>query len=206
MKRDKNKKIVLTSTIVLGIAAITSSALAAYIITGGDNNDEKSVEPTDVKIVNGVTSLKVAFKDNDNTLNFTSETGTGTNVYDDGKNGKPDFTVTLTLTMTAQDKTYIPDLTITVGDGSSGSTNYVALPSEMTITDANESPKWEGSVPTFTMDITLTWDWSESFAGGPTVYYSTGAGAEKNPSVIFQEMETFQNVINSTTYTITITD
>ena len=206
MKRDKNKKLVLASTIVLGIAAITSSALAAYIITGGNNNDEKSVEPTDVKIVNGVTSLKVAFKDNDNTLNFTSETGTGTNVYDDGKNGEPDFSVTLTLTMTAQDKAYIPDLSITVGDGNSGSTNYVALPSKMTITDANETPKWEGSVPTFTMDVTLTWAWSESFTGGPTVYYSTGDGAEKDPSTILGEMETFQNVINSTTYTITITD
>lgn len=206
MKRDKNKKIVLASTIVLGIAAITSSALAAYIITGGNNNGKETVDPADVKIENRVTSLKVAFKDNDNTLNFTSATGTGTTVYDDGKNGKPDFTVTLTLTMTAQDKTYIPDLSITVGDGDSGSTDYVALPSEMTITNANESPKWEGSVPTFTMDVTLTWAWSESFTGGPTVYYSTGAGAQTDPSTIFEEMETFQNVINSTTYTITITD
>lgn len=206
MKRDKNKKIVLASTIVLGIAAITSSALAAYIITGGNNNGTETVDPADVKIENRVTNLKVAFKDGDNTLNFTSETGTGTNVYDDGKDGKPDFTVTLTLTMTAQDKTYIPDLSITVGDGDSGSTDYVALPSEMTITYANESPKWEGSVPTFTMDVTLTWDWSESFTGGPTVYYSTGDGAQTDPSTIFEEMETFQNVINSTTYTITITD
>lgn len=206
MKRDKNKKIVLASTIVLGIAAITSSALAAYIITGGDNNDEKSVDPADVKIENRVTSLEVAFKDNDNTLNFTSETGTGTAVYDDGKDGKPDFTVTLTLKMTAQDKTYIPDLSVTVGDGGSGSTNYVALPNAMTITDENVSPAWSGSVPTFTMDVTLTWAWSSSFTGGPTVYYSTGAGAAKNPSVIAQEMETFKNTINSTTYTITITD
>ena len=206
MKRDKNKKIVLASTIVLGIAAITSSALAAYIITGGNNNDTKTVDPADVNIENRVTSLKVAFKDNDNTLNFTSKTGTGTTVYDDGKSGDPDFTVTLTLTMTAQDKTYIPDLSITVGDGDSGSTQYVALPSAMTITDENVSPAWNGSVPTFTMDVTLTWDWSGSFAGGPTVYYSTGDGAEKDPSTILKEMETFQNVINSTTYTITITD
>ena len=206
MKRDKNKKIVLASTIVLGVAAITSSALAAYIITGGNNNDTKTVDPADVNIENRVTSLKVAFKDNDNTLNFTSKTGTGTTVYDDGKSGDPDFTVTLTLTMTAQDKTYIPDLSITVGDGDSGSTQYVALPSAMTITDENVSPAWNGSVPTFTMDVTLTWDWSGSFAGGPTVYYSTGDGAEKDPSTILKEMETFQNVINSTTYTITITD
>ena len=108
--------------------------------------------------------------------------------------------------MTAQDKTYIPDLSITVEDGDSGSTNYVALPSAMTITDDNASPAWSGTVPTFTMDITLTWAWSGSFAGGPTVYYSTGAGAGKNPSVILQEMETFRNTINATTYTITITD
>lgn len=108
--------------------------------------------------------------------------------------------------MTAQDKTYIPDLSITVGDGDNGSTDYVALPSKMTITDENVSPAWNGSVPTFTMDVTLTWDWSESFAGGPTVYYSTGAGAQTDPSTIFEEMETFQNIINSTTYTITITD
>lgn len=108
--------------------------------------------------------------------------------------------------MTAQDKTYIPDLSITVEDGDSGSTKYVALPSAMTITDENVSPAWSGTVPTFTMDVTLTWDWSGSFAGGPTVYYSTGDGAGKNPSVILQEMETFRNTINATTYTITITD
>ena len=206
MKRDKNKKIVLASTIVLGIAAITSSALAAYIITGGDNNRTETVNPADVKIENRVTSLEVAFKDNDNTLNFTSEPGTGTTVYDDGKNGNPDFSVALTLKMTAQDKTYIPDLSVTVGDGGSGSTAYVALPSAMTITDDNVSPSWSGSVPTFTMDITLTWDWSESFAGGPTVFYSTGDGAEKAPTVILQEMEAFRDTINATTYTITITD
>lgn len=206
MKSDKNKKIVLASTIVLGIAAITSSALAAYIITGGNNKGTETVDPADVKIENRVTSLKVAFKDNDNTLNFTSETGTGTTVYDDGKSGEPDFTVTLTLTMTAQDKTYIPDLSITVGDGGSGSTDYVALPSAMTITDDNASPAWSGTVPTFTMDITLTWDWSVSFAGGPTVYYSTGAGAQSDSSTILEEMETFRDTINATTYTITITD
>ena len=67
MKREKNKKIVLASTIVLGIAAITSSALAAYIITGGDNHYSGETNPTDVVIDNKVTSLKCT--ETDLTLN-----------------------------------------------------------------------------------------------------------------------------------------
>ena len=60
MKRNKNKKIVLASTIVLGIAAITSSALAAYIITGGKTEGTANVkEPTEIDVKNNIVDLKV---------------------------------------------------------------------------------------------------------------------------------------------------
>lgn len=60
MKRNKNKKIVLASTIVLGIAAITSSALAAYIITGGATEGTADVKkPTGIDVTNNIVDLEV---------------------------------------------------------------------------------------------------------------------------------------------------
>ncbi len=209
MKKNKNKKIVLASTIVLGLAAITSSALAAYIITGGENTRDQTVNPDDVAVDNKVTDLTIG-EDSELKLNFASAKTEGdVNLVEDGENGKPDLTVTLKLNMEASKKEYIPTLyvTVTAEDGDNDSTQYVALPAQQTITYNNESPAWNSTVSPFTMDLTLTWSWGTLFGNGsPTDYYNTGAGSSKDKSTIAKEMEKFRDVMNATTYKVTITD
>ena len=202
MKRDKNKKIVLASTIVLGIAAITSSALAAYIITGGVDRYEGTTNPTDVVIYNRVTSLKCA--ETDLTLNFASTKTISGRVQDDNMvmvgeeetELPPDFEVVLDLTMNASDKGYIPALSVTVTPSKEDTAGYLVVPAVGNITSAN----WTGDAEPFTYKLTLTWKWGAAFGGvEPTKYFNEGGAGYSTPiSDVVTTMEAFKKYVNGT--------
>ena len=202
MKRDKNKKIVLASTIVLGIAAITSSALAAYIITGGDNHYSGETNPTDVVIDNKVTSLKCT--ETDLTLNFASTKTTSGRVQDDNMvmvgeeetELAPDFEVVLNLTMDANDKGYIPALSVTVTPSKKDTAGYLVVPTVENITSTN----WTGDAEPFTYKLTLTWKWGAAFGGvEPTKYFNEGGKGYSTPiKDVLTTMEDFEEYVNGT--------
>lgn len=202
MKRDKNKKIVLASTIVLGIAAITSSALAAYIITGGDNHYETTSDPTDVIIDNRVTSLGCT--PTDVALNFASTKTTSGRVRDDNMvmvgeeetELPPDFEVVLDLTMNSKDKGYIPALSVTVTPSKEDTAGYLVVPTVENITSAN----WTGVAEPFTYKLTLTWKWGAAFGGvEPTKYFNEGGKGYSTPiSDVVTTMEAFKKYVNGT--------
>lgn len=201
MKRDKNKKIVLASTIVLGIAAITSSALAAYIITGGDNHYETTSDPTDVIIDNRVTSLECA--ETDVTLNFASKETTSGRVRDDNMvmvgeeeiELPPDFVVVLDLTMNANDKGYIPDLSVTVTPSKEDTVGYLVVPTVENITSGD----WGGESKPFTYKLTLTWKWGAAFGNTePTTYFNEGGGSSTPITEVLTTMEAFKAYVNGT--------
>ena len=202
MKRDKNKKIVLASTIVLGIAAITSSALAAYIITGGDNYYKATSDPTDVIIDNRVTSLGCT--ETDVKLNFASKKTTSGRVRDDNMvmvgdvktELAPDFVVVLDLTMDANDKGYIPALSVTVTPSKEDTAGYLVVPTVENITSAD----WKGESKPFTYKLTLTWKWGAAFGGvEPTKYFNEGGAGYSTPiSDVVTTMEAFEKYVNGT--------
>lgn len=200
MKRDKNKKIVLASTIVLGIAAITSSALAAYIITGGVDRYEGTTNPTDVVIDNRVTSLKCA--ETDLALNFASTETTSGRVQDDNMvmvgeeetKLPPDFVVVLDLTMEAEQKVYIPELSVTVTPSKEDTAGYLVVPTVPNITVDD----W-GETKPFTYKLTLTWKWGAAFGGvEPTEYFNEGAGSSTLIKDVLTTMEAFRDYVNGT--------
>ena len=202
MKRDKNKKIVLASTIVLGIAAITSSALAAYIITGGVDRYEGTTNPTDVVIDNKITSL--VCNETDLTLNFASTKTTSGRVQDDNMvmigdaktEVAPDFVVVLDLTMDANDKGYIPALSVTVTPSKEDTAGYLVVPTVENIT----SDDWKGESKPFTYKLTLTWKWGAAFGGvEPTKYFNEGGAGYSTPiSDVVTTMEAFEKYVNGT--------
>ena len=130
MKRNKNKKIVLASTIVLGIAAITSSALAAYIITGGKTEGTANVKkPTGIEVTNNIVDLKVGEAIGE-LLFYPETTISGEDVT---SNEKGNLTITLPLSIEAGSKGLISGKTIklTVTEKQGGtlvSENYVTVP------------------------------------------------------------------------------
>ena len=57
MKILKNQKFVLTAAILLGVAAVSSSAVAAYVITGGQQSGSANLDPSDIEIVNNTANI-----------------------------------------------------------------------------------------------------------------------------------------------------
>lgn len=193
MKRDKNKKIVLASTIVLGIAAITSSALAAYIITGGANERTGEANTTTVDINNKVTNLTI--ETSDTTLNFASpkvETG---RVQDDGLNGKQDLHVEFGLKMEASARDNIPTLNVKITPSPVDPGNYLKVPEVSAITKDAWTDNSDG---TFSYTLSLDWKFGTAFGGmSPTEYFNndpTGKGIEINKVV--STMEGFAAYVN----------
>lgn len=193
MKSDKNKKIVLASTIVLGIAAITSSALAAYIITGGVNERTGEANTTTVDINNKVTNLTI--ETTDNTLNFASpEVDTG-RVQDDGLSGEQDLHVEFGLKMEASAKDNIPTLNVKITPSAVDQGNYLKVPEVSAITQAVWSDNGDGS---FSYTLELDWKFGTAFGGkSPTEYFNND---EEGKLVVISEvvstMEGFAAYVN----------
>ena len=199
MKFLKNKKVVLASGIILGIAAITSSALAAYIVTGGIKDGNTDVEPTEITIDNKVTDLTVGAPTNE--LLFQPETQVIEGRITTDKAGN--LEVTIPLTITAQDQSFIPEMTVevTVKEGTAVEQQYVALPEDIpNITSAN----FKGTKPTFTYNLEIAFGWGTKFGTDPATYFNTGGGKDKPISDVITEMNDFATSINGTVFIVTI--
>lgn len=193
MKRDKNKKIVLASTIVLGIAAITSSALAAYIITGGVNEKTGKANTTTVDINNKVTNLTI--ETTDATLNFASpkvETG---RVQDDGLSGGQDLHVEFGLKMEASARDNIPTLNVKITPSSVDTGNYLKIPEVNSITKDAWNDNSDG---TFSYTLELDWEFGTAFGGmSPTEYFNNDPeGKEIDISEVVSTMKGFAAYVN----------
>ena len=205
MKRNKNKKIVLASTIVLGIAAITSSALAAYIITGGNAEGEANVKPSTVVIDNRVVDLTVGAVSG--TLLFEpDEPVTEGAITTDGDGN---LTISIPLTVKAKDQQSIPDYNVAVTQkgGDVTSANYIVLPGATTITSEDFT---SGNPETgFTYNLPLTWSWGEAFGGtDPAAFYNPKIDdQEGNVKVtdVLATLNEFAEAVNATTFVVTIT-
>ena len=195
MKRDKNKKIVLASTIVLGIAAITSSALAAYIITGGVNEKTGEANTTTVSITNKVTNLSIV--STDATLNFASpkvETG---RVQDDGLSGEQKLHAEFGLKMESAARANIPTLNIKITASEEDPGNYLKIPEVSAITQDAWSDNGDG---TFSYTLELDWKFGTAFGGmSPTEYFNNDpAGKGKDISEVVSTMNGFAAYVNGT--------
>ena len=188
MKLFKNKKVVLASAIVLGVAAVTSSALAAYIITGATVDKESPVGVTEVDVVNNVVNLKVTGLDNATLVLQPEQQVSEGRVTTTGA-GK--MKLTFTLTMETESKELIPDITISVVENPEGTLvtgNYIALPTEKTLTKSDF-----GNGP-FTTDVTLEWGWGSNFGNkAPTTYFNEGGdGASIKDDKVVETMTNFE--------------
>lgn len=193
MKRDKNKKIVLASTIVLGIAAITSSALAAYIITGGVNERTGEANTTTVDINNKVTNLTI--ETTDKTLNFASPKVVTGRVQDDGLSGDQDLHVEFGLKMEASARDNIPTLNVKITPSPVDPGNYLKVPEVSAITKDAWKDNSDGS---FSYTLELDWAFGTAFGGmSPTDYFNNDpVGKEIDISEVVSTMKGFAAYVN----------
>ena len=207
MKLFKNKKVVLASAIVLGVAAVTSSALAAYIITGGTVEQNKKVEPTDVTVTNKVVNLTVG--DQSKALKFMPETVISGERLTTEAGDEGNLEISFLLTMDARDKEYIPDLKVTVTQtaGSAVEGGYVTLPPTDGVINIDHN-SFGGTSGSFTYTLTLRWGWGEAFnLKDPCEYYNKDEEGKKVPiKDVGTQMETFRDAINATTFNVAINE
>lgn len=200
MKFLKNKKVVLASGIILGIAAITSSALAAYIVTGGKKDGSQTIDPSTIEIQNKITTLEVGAVSG--TLLFEPD-----NPVSSGRvltsTGDGNLTVTIPLTVTVSEKSYIPEMTVTVTEsaGTAVTDGYVTVPTIDNLT----SDDFSGTKSPFTCNLGVNFGWGIEFDyGDPVTYYNTGNGSNIDASQVVKDMEAFATAVNATTFTVTI--
>lgn len=206
MKLFKNKKVVLASAIVLGVAAVTSSALAAYIITGGTVEQNKTVNPTDVTVTNKVVNLTVGEQSEE--LKFMPETVISGERLTTEAGDEGNLEISFLLTMDATNKEYIPDLKVTVTpEGTAVEDGYVTLPPTDGVINVNHS-LFEGTSGPFTYTLTLTWGWGEAFnSKDPCEYYNNDEkGKLFSIEDVGTQMEAFRDSINATTFNVAITE
>ncbi len=205
MKRNKNKKIVLASTIVLGIAAITSSALAAYIITGGNAKGTADVKPSTVEIDNKVVDLTVGKVSGE--LLFQPTTPVTEGAITTSGNGN--LTINIPLTVKAKDQQSIPNYSVAVTQKSGDVTTdeYIVLPGATTVTSENFT---SGNDETgFTYNLPLTWSWGNAFGRtDPAAFYNAKIVDTKDDFDVndaLTALNAFAKAVNATTFLVTIT-
>ena len=132
MKNRKNKKVVLASAIVLGITAITSSALAAYIITGGDLTGEGKVTNIPVQVDNQVADLQDPVV-NGSLKFYPAEQITGGKYVNTKEEDIGSLSITVDLTVKASKKSAIKDMTVTITAANTDAITegFILLPATM---------------------------------------------------------------------------
>ena len=206
MKLFKNKKVVLASAIVLGVAAVTSSALAAYIITGGDKEGTGTIEPSEVTVDNKVLDLTVGEITDELIFRPVEEVAEGIITSEGGG----DLSVTIPLTLTAdENKLSTLKFTIQVTEENTGAKkasddteNFVTLPedgAQFTKTAAElgfASGNLNG-------ELVLEWGWGSKFGSkDPCKFYNDGH--ESDLGTIVSEMKAFETAVNGATFKVTI--
>lgn len=165
MKRNKNKKIVLASTIVLGIAAITSSALAAYIITGGATEGTADVKkPTEIDVTNNIVDLKVG--EVSGQLLFYPESTISGNYVTSTEVGNLEITLPLSIEAGSKELINSKTIKLTVTEKQGGtlvSDTYVTVPDAQDI--AASSLTYNDGDKIYETTATLKWGWGAKFGG-----------------------------------------
>ena len=204
MKNRKNKKVVLASAIVLGITAITSSALAAYIITGGTIDKDSTVDNTDVTITNNVVDLQdpvITGK-----LLFYPEQLVSEGTVTTNQTGN--LTINVKLTVKAATEGAIPPMQVVItatGDSTALSTGYITLPNgedkaiTSTVPIANNNfdgtEAEDGSLSDWTYTFDLKWNWGSALnKTDPATYVNTNTSTPTDAS---QKMNAFANAVNA---------
>lgn len=197
MKRNKNKKIVLASTIVLGIAAITSSALAAYIITGGTTQDTADVQkPTEIEVTNNIVDLQVG-EVSGKLLFYPEATISDKDVTSDVEGN---LEISLSLSIEARSKDLMNDKTIefTVAEKVGGtlvSGGYVAVPVAQDI--AGSSLTDENNDNIYETTATLKWGRGSTFGTKDPATYCNDeiTGGKMSASQAKELLEKFQTAV-----------
>ena len=201
MKILKNQKFVLTAAILLGVAAVSSSAVAAYVITGGQQSGSVSLDPTEIGIVNNTANLDIT--ETDTRLLFQPVQRVTSGRLQTEEDG--DLTVVLDLTFDSQTQAVIPDLEVTIetGDGTNDAVtkNYIVNPETVSLT----SEDFTGGAANWTHKLTLTWSWGSMFDNtDPCTYYNTRGGSSKNDTTMDSELNAFKTAVAATTFTVNI--
>ena len=201
MKILKNQKFVLTAAILLGVAAVSSSAVAAYVITGGTQSGSADLDPSDIEIVNNTANLDIT--ETDTTLLFQPAQRVTSGRLQTEEDG--DLTAVLDLSFDSRTNEVIPDLEVTIetGDGTNDAVtkNYIVNPKSVSLTSENFT---EGT-GNWTYKLTLTWTWGSMFNNtDPCTYYNTGAGLSKNDTTMDSELNVFKTAVAATTFTVNI--
>ena len=203
MKILKNKKVVLASAIILGISAITSSALAAYIITGGTRNTNQDVVPSEVEIKNKTVTLSASLDENEVLLFEPTTPYSGPGILH--SDGTGDMNVTLNLSVEAENKDALGVTTVSVkeerksadGGTTSSAGNYIVLPTEQTV----YLDSFKGTTGTFTASVKLTWTWGSEFEkSDPCAYFAE----EDDVETIETKMNAFAAAVNGSKFVIEI--
>lgn len=167
MKRNKNKKIVLASTIVLGIAAITSSALAAYIITGGETQRSTDVKkPTEIEVINNIVDLQVG-DISDQLLLFYPEATISDEIVTSGAKGNLTITLPLSIEAGSEALKNGKNIELSVTEKATGTLvdagdrNYVTVPADQVIKGSSLTDN-DGD-NTYETTATLKWGWGSTF-------------------------------------------
>ena len=201
MKILKNQKFVLTAAILLGVAAVSSSAVAAYVITGGQQSGSANLDPSDIEIVNNTANLEVSAKDS--TLLFQPLEAVSSGRLQSTGNG--DLTAVITLTFDSETKEVIPALDVTIqaknGTDDAVTKGYIVNPENVSLTYSD----FTGSEGSWTHDVTLTWKWGDEFENtDPCTYYNTGHGSATEDATMLTELEAFKTAVANTTFTVSI--
>ena len=201
MKILKNQKFVLTAAILLGVAAVSSSAVAAYVITGGNQSGSADLDPSEIVIENKTANLEIT--ETDVSLLFQPETAVSSGRLQ--TNGNGDLTAVLTLTFDSQTNEVIPDLDVTIetedGVNDAVTKGYIVNPQDVSLTSEN----FEGSAGNWTYTLNLKWSWGAEFGGGdPCAYYNSGAGTATEDATMLAELEDFKTAVANTTFTVSI--
>lgn len=203
MKILKNKKVVLASAIILGISAITSSALAAYIITGGKRSTNQDVNPSAVEIKNKTVTLSASLDENEVLLFEPTTPYSGPGIL--RSDGTGDMSVTLNLSVVAESEDALGTTTITVkeerktandGGTTSSAGNYIVLPEKQTV-----QPSSFTGTGTFTTSVELEWTWGSAFGKVDPCAHFAG---EDDSGAIKTTMDKFAAAVNGSKFVIEI--
>lgn len=197
---------------MLGLATITGTALATYVITGGTKEDSTNeINPTDVSVLNKVVNLEV--EETDSTLLFQPLTAVNSGRLQTQENG--DLTVTVKLSVTASNVDYINDVTIEYSaTGTAVDDGYVTYPTKTNVTKTEF--KLNEGTKKYEVDLNLVFGWGTKFGGDdPCTYFNEGGDGSNIPLTTAEEtvpgqsvesiMNAFSDSINGTAFTITFT-
>lgn len=201
MKILKNQKFVLTAAILLGVAAVSSSAVAAYVITGGQQSGSADLDPSEIEIINKTANLKV--EATDKTLLFQPETAVSSGRLQ--SNGNGDLTAVITLTFDSETKEVIPALDVTIeaknGTDDAVKKGYIVNPEGVSLTSDN----FDGTPRSWTYNLILKWKWGTEFGNtDPCTYYNSGDGSATENATILSELNEFKTAVAATTFTVNI--